>query len=436
MKQFFRRHEIADVSEVLTAVPPEQCVPLFRMVPRSRRAQVFSYLPLERQEELLEDLPELIVAPMVNDMEADDRTRMLEDLPFEIRTKILLKLSPEERKIAWQLLSYPEDSVGRLMTPEVMHIAGSMKVAEVIDQLRWGHKWEDDQLNHLFVTDREGRYIGDVSLVSLVMADPPSKPVDEVMRPKQVSLRAHDEQSMAVDFFRKYDRSFFPVVDDDGILLGIVTADDVFDVAEEEATEDIQQFGGQGSLEDSYFQTPLLTLFRKRAGWLVLLFMGGTLTASSLKHFEGYTVSMPWLVFFLPLIVASGGNAGSQSASLVIRGIAVRDMEISDWWRVFRREIVVAVGLGLLLGLMGFTRAVTWNLDPIVGAIVATAVLCMIVLGAVAGSMLPFLFKRMNLDPAVSSSPLLAQLVDVCGVVVFYNIALYAVDAWQKLPRK
>lgn len=433
VKQYLRGRPVADIGELMAALPIEDCAPLFRLVPRKRRAEVFAYLPFERQEELLTELPEIVVTPIVNDMEADDRTRLLEELPFEIRTKILLKLSPEERKIAWQLLSYPEDSVGRLMTPEFLDFSPGMKVAEVLDMIRWGHSIPEDQLHFLFVTDQDGHYVGEVTLAALVTADPPTKRVQEIMTPKQVSLNATDDQSVAVDAFRKYDRSFFPVVDEVGILLGVVTADDVFDVAEEEATEDIQQFGGQATLEDSYFQTPLFTLFRKRAGWLAVLFLGGTVTAATLRHYEGHTVSMAWLVFFLPLIVSAGGNTGSQSASLVLRGLAVREMEVRDWFRVMWREIVVGVGLGVILAVMGYARAVSWDLDPVVGIVVAVSVTTVVATGAVAGAMLPFLFKRMNFDPAVISSPLLAQTIDIVGVVVFYNVAFYVIRYWETL---
>lgn len=430
LKQFFRSRPIADIGEALASLDIDECVPLFRMVPRKRRAEVFAYLPLERQEELLEELPEIVVTPIINDMEADDRTRLLEDLPFEIRTKIMLRLSPEERKIAWQLLSYPEDSVGRLMTPEFLKLTPEMKASEVLELIRWGHRIPEDQLNHLFVTELDGTYIGDLTLASLVTADPSTKIVSEIMRPRHIALTVTDEESVAVDTFRKYDRSYFPVVDDRGVLLGVVTADDVFDVAEDEATEDIQQFGGQSNLEDSYFQTSLGTLFRKRAGWLAILFAGGTITASTLRHYEGYTVTMVWLVFFLPLIVSAGGNTGSQSASLVLRGLAVKEMELRDWFRVMWREVAVGIGLGVVLSVMGYFRAVAWDLQPIVGVVVALTVTSVVVFGAVAGAMLPFVFKRLNLDPAVISSPLLAQTVDIVGVIAFYNIAFYVIHTW------
>lgn len=431
VKAWLRDHDVADIGEILASLPVDECLRLFRMVPRARRAEVFTYLPFERQEALLEGLPEIALTPIVNDMPPDDRTRLLEELPFEIRQKILLRLSPEERKIAWQLLSYPEGSVGRLMTPEFVTLSALMKVNEVLEMMRWDRSIPDDQLNYLFVTDRDGKYIGDVSLVTLVTADPPSKCIGEIMSPAKLMLSANEEQSAAVDYFRKYDRAYFPVVDDDQNLLGIVTADDVFDVAEEEATVVVQQFGGQQSLEDSYFQTPLLTLFRKRAGWLAMLFLGGTITSGVLRHYEAYTVSMAWLVFFLPLIVASGGNTGSQAASLVIRGLSVREMETRDWSKVLFREISVGLGLGVVLGSLGYARALFWDLDPIVGIVVALSLVSVVTVGAIVGSMLPFFFKSLNLDPAVISSPLLAQTVDIVGALIFYNVAFSVISYWS-----
>jgi magnesium transporter len=319
------------------------------------------------------------------------------------------------------------------MTPDLIEFFPDMKVSDALDLMRWSHtNIPEEQLNFLFVTDADGRYVGEVSLARLVTSDPPTKKVSEIMRQKHVTLNPNDDQSKAVDVFRQYDRTYFPVTDDNGILIGIVTADDVFDVAEDEATEDIQQFGGQATLEDSYFETPITTLFKKRAGWLAILFLGGTITSACLKHYEDYTLTMAWLVFFLPLIVSAGGNTGSQSASLVIRGLAVREMEPSDWLRVMWRESVVGLGLGLVLAALGFARAYVWDLGNAVSIVVGLTVMFIVCFGAVAGAMLPFLFKKAKLDPAVISSPLLAQLIDIVGVVLFYNVAYYLVKNWDK----
>ena len=431
LKPLLRYSEAADIAESFEELELTNSVSAFRLVPRSRRPEVFAHLTPQRQEELLEELPDTVVASVLNEMEPDDRTKLLEDLDLEIQNKIIQSLSPEERKVARELLAYPEDSVGRLMTPEFVSLRSEMPCYQALETLRWSQKLDEELLSYLFAADPEGRYVGDVSLAALVQADPPTKKVREIISAKQVFLRVDDEQSSAVDFFRKYDRPYFAVVDEQDVLVGLVTADDVFDVAEEEATEDIHQFGGQATLEGTYFQTSLMTLFRKRAGWLATLFLGGIITSTALKHYKYITVSMTWLVFFLPLIISSGGNTGSQSASLVIRGLAVREMSGRDWYKVLGREILVCIGLGIALGCMGFGLAISWNLSQSVGLVVAGALLGVVIFGGVTGAMLPFMFDKLKLDPAVSSSPLLASLVDIVGVLIFYNLAIYLLTVLQ-----
>lgn len=419
--------EPADIGERLSELPISELVVIFRLIPRSRRAQVFAYVPFERQEELLESLPEAVVSTLLNDMEPDDRTRLLEDLPFEIRSQILLKLSPEERSMAWQLLSYHQDSVGRLMNPEFIAVRGELKVSDAIAFIRWTVRDADELHSFLFVIDPDGKYKGEVSLASLILGDPTSLTLDQIMDSATVALNVADDKSVAVDFFRKYDKAFSPVVDQQGVLVGVLTADDVFDIAEDEATEDIQQFGGTSTLEDSYFDTPALTLLRKRAGWLCALFVSELFTGTALRHYDEAIAEMRYLVYFVPLVISSGGNSGSQASSLVIRGLAVREMELSDWWRVFAREIMMGLGLGLILGSIGFIRAYTWEHNILVAMIVGASLVGVVLFGSVVGAVMPFLIKRMRMDPAVSSSPFIASLVDVAGIVIYFNAAFWIV---------
>lgn len=417
--------EPADIGEKLAELPIAELVVLFRLIPRSRRAQVFAYVPFERQEELLESLPEAVVSTLLNDMEPDDRTRLLEDLPFEIRSQILLKLSPEERSMAWQLLSYDEDSVGRLMNPEFISVRGELKVSDALEFIRWTVRDADELHSFIFVIDPDGKYKGEVSLASLILADPPSLTLEQIMDTATVALAVTDDKGAAVDFFRKYDKAFSPVVDSEGILVGVLTADDVFDIAEDEATEDIQQFGGTATLEDSYFETPGKVLLRKRAGWLCALFISELFTGTALRHYDEAIAEMRYLVYFVPLVISSGGNSGSQASSLVIRGLAVREMELSDWWRVFGREILMGIALGLILGTIGFIRAWTWEHNILVAAIVGISLVGVVLFGSVVGAVMPFGIKRLNMDPAVSSSPFIASLVDVAGIVIYFNAALW-----------
>ena len=417
--------EPADVGEKISELPLSDLVVVFRLIPRARRAEVFAYIPFERQEELLEALPEAVVSSLLNDMEPDDRTRLLEELPFEIRSQILLKLSPEERTMAWQLLSYEADSIGRLMNPEFIAVRGEMKISDAFDFIRWTVRDPDELHSHLFVVDTKGRLQGEVSLAMLVMADPPSQTLSNIMEPSSVALTVTDDKGKAVDNFRKYDKPYLPVVDEHDTLVGVLTSDDVFDIAEEEATEEIQQFGGSSTLEDSYFQTPWSIMLRKRAGWLCMLFIGELFTGTALRHYDDAIASMRYLVYFVPLVISSGGNSGSQAASLVIRGLAVKEMELSDWYKVFGRELVMGMILGVILGAIGFVRAFSWDRNVLVSMIVGISLVGVVLFGCVAGALMPFMIRSFKMDPAVSSSPFIASLVDVSGIMIYFNVAMW-----------
>lgn len=425
IRPLLKSAEPADIGEKISELPISDLVVVFRLIPRPRRAEVFAYVPFERQEELLESLPEAVVSSLLNDMEPDDRTRLLEELPFEIRSQILLKLSPEERSMAWQLLSYEEDSIGRLMNPEFIAVRGEMKISEAFEYIRWTVRDPDELHSHLFVVDSNGKLQGEVSLAMLVMADPPSQTLSNLMEPSSVALAVLDDKGKAVDNFRKYDKPFLPVVDENDTLVGVLTADDVFDIAEEEATEEIQQFGGTATLEDSYFQTPWGVMLRKRAGWLAMLFVGELFTGTALRHYDEAIAAMRYLVYFVPLVISSGGNSGSQAASLIIRGLAVKEMNISDWYKVFGRELAMGIVLGAILGVIGFCRAYTWDRNILVSMIVGTSLVGVVLFGCVAGAMMPFLIRSFKMDPAVSSSPFIASLVDVSGIMIYFNLAMW-----------
>lgn len=427
IKRWIRSIPDADLAEFFTHLSLEECVPLLRLVPKSRRAIMFSYLPFDLQEQMITELPEVVVTGILNNMEAVDRTKLLEDLDPGISSRIILRLAPDERQIVWQLLSYPENSVGRMMTPEFISVKQSLRVSDALEYVRWhAAQYAEEMILHIFVTDDAGCYVGDASLARLFTSEPLSQTVGECMQAQTVLLNAYDDQEKAVDAFRKYDRPYLPVVNEKDILVGVVMAEDVFDVAEEEASEDLQQFGGIEALEDSYFQTASITLLRKRAIWLAVLFLGGILTGNALKIYNNTFNDMRYLLFFLPLIISSGGNSGSQAASLIIRGIAVKDMDIKDWYQVLWREISSGISLGLFLAILGYFLAQAWGLPVPARLIIAFSLVGVVTFGTIVGSMLPFILKRSGLDPAVCSSPLIASLVDVIGVVIFANVALFA----------
>ena len=422
LRTAFKDNEVADIAEVLAELEVSECVVLIRLIPRWRRAQVFSSLPLERQLDLLDELPDVIMSALLNEMEPDNRTRLLGDSSDELRNKILLKLDPEERQIASRLLSFPENSVGRLMTPDFLALDAHMTVSEALEFIHWSTALPQDYLNYLFVTEKDGTLVGEVSLATLVVTDPRSVLVTDVMKKSYVVLQPNQEEEEAVEIFRKYDSNYIPVVDENRVIIGIVTSDDVFDVAEDEATEDIQQFGGSVALEDSYFQTPFLTMVRKRVGWLALLFLGGVISGEAIRSYEDLLSKWSFLIFFLTAINSTGGNSGTQTASLVIRGLAINEITGKDVLRVFLRESLVGLTLGFILCVVAALRAFTWGLGYKVAIIISVVIILVVFVGVVAGSMLPFLFRALKLDPAVVSSPFISTIMDLTSVVLLFNI--------------
>jgi len=426
IRQLFKGANSADISEIFEEISVVESIILFRNVAKIRRSEVFAYLGVDRQRSMLDRLPDTVVVGLINDLDPVDRTKLLEGLPYELSDRFLKMLSPGERKIAKQLLSYPEDSVGRLMNPEFVSISVDMTASSALDYIRWNAgNFPEVLLNNIFVVDADHHYMGHIPIVSLIAADPMSVEVAKLMKRSQPGLSVMADENDAVDFFRKYDEPYIPVVDENGILLGTVESDDVFDVAEEEATEEIQQFGGQDALEDSYFQTPMLTLLKKRAGWLAILFLGMMFTTNALEHFEDTINRWSYLVFFLPMIISSGGNSGSQAASLMIRGLAVKEVDLGDWLTVLRREIFIGFSLGCVLGALGFLRVSAGSFPLAAGLVVSLSLVGVVLFGAVMGAMLPFILKLAGLDPAVSSSPVIASLVDLFGIVIFFNVSIY-----------
>lgn len=425
IRTIFQKMELADIGEIINQYPKLESISLFRLVPLKKRSEIFTYLDVELQLNLLDELPEATIKPIINLMEPVDRTKFLEILSPEIKNSLLDMLSPDEKVMARSLLSYPEDSAGRIMSPEFISLKNSKKIKDAMEEIRWhAGKFPEEAIQNIFVVDEQDHFLGMVSLARLVTADPPTNNLDSLIGNTVETISAFDSELEAVDYFRKYDRYVIPVVNKD-ILVGAIYSDDVFDVAEEEATEDIQLFGGSATLEDSYFNTSKWEIFRKRAGWLAVLFVGMMGTANALEHFEGVIREMTYLIAFLPLIISSGGNSGSQAASIMIRGLAVKEMELSDWFKILRREIIIGIGLGLILGVLGFIRAY-FGTSPSTnsGIIVALSLVGIVTFGAVIGSMLPFLLKMLKLDPAVSSSPMISSVVDIVGIIIFFNIAL------------
>ncbi len=418
-----------DLAALISDLEPDEQAVVFRALEMSAAADAFGHLEFNVQEQLAESLPVGEFVKILNGMAPDDRTRFLEDLPPDRMHRLLSLLSPEERKIAETLLAYPEESVGRLMTPDYIAVREHWTVEHVLDFVRTYGK-DSETLNAIYVTDERGHLIDDIRMREVLLASLHAT-VRDLMDRTFVCLKVMDSKAAAVDIIRKYDRTAMPVVNDEGILVGIVTVDDVLDVADEQATREMQQMGGVEALEDPYIETPLLTMVRKRATWLVVLFLGEVLTTNAMGFYEVQLQQAMILMLFVPLIISSGGNSGSQASTLIVRALALGEVRSQHWLRVLGREVASGLMLGLILGTIGFARVAAWHAFsdepmqywPQVGMTVSVALVGVVLWGTITGSMLPLILKKVGLDPATSSAPFVATLVDVTGLIIYFTAA-------------
>ncbi len=416
-----------EVADVLEQLEPRQQAVVFRLVPQDRRPEIFTHLELEDQEDLVEDLNDEQVAEIFNEMDPDDRVDFLEDVDEEVAEQTLALMEPEERAETEAILEYPEESVGREMTPDFLTVQPHWTVDDTLAYIR--EQGEDaETLDTLYVVDDAGQLIDYVRLRALVLGSPHDR-IEALRRGDVVALDAHDDRERAVEVMEKYDLPVIPVVDA-GRLVGIVTFDDIADVAEEEVTEDMQKMGGMAALDEPYRSSTIWELVVKRVVWLMVLFGGGLLTVWAMGGFRDSIEKYVVLALFVPLIIASGGNSGSQAASLMIRSLAIGELLVADWKMVLRREIVSGLLLGSILGVCGLVSgAVAASLvgvddKPIwlYGFAIGTAVVGVVVMGTLTGSMLPFLMKRIGLDEATSSTPFVATIVDVAGLILYFVV--------------
>lgn len=431
----FEEVDPADIAEILHDLPAEDSGVIFRILPRDTAGVAFEYLPLDQQTEIVQTLGSEQLKNVLNEMAPDDRTRLFEELPAEVTKRALEQLSADELKVARELLGYPEDTAGRYMTPEYLALKPAMTAREALETVRKNGKGRET-LNVLYVLDEKHILLSDLRLSDLVMAEP-DLAVRDIPSRMLVSIPATAPKGEIVGTFEKYDRVALPVVDSRGAMVGIITADDVLDVQEEEATEDIQKLGGTEALEAPYMEISTLEMLRKRGGWLAILLVGGMLTATAMGSFQDELGRAEVLALFLPLIIASGGNSGSQATSLIIRALSLREITLADWWKVALRELKSGVLLGGMLAGIGFVRVVIWEWLHrsgvlsrgygehylLVASVVSGSLIGVVLVGALIGSMLPFVLRRLGLDPAAASAPFVATIVDVTGIVIYFTVA-------------
>ncbi|MGH7175925.1 MAG: magnesium transporter [Tepidisphaeraceae bacterium] len=494
-----------DIAELIMELPPEDEGVIFRVLPRELAALVFEYLPLDYQRRLVQSLSNAQVHAILNEMNPDDRTRLLEELPSATTRRLLETLSPEELQAARKLLGYPEGTAGRYMTPEYVALPPDITARDALDRIRKTGRGKET-LSIVYIVNEKGKLLEDLRLGSLVLADLETMIGDIEDRPV-VSIAAASRVEDVLDAFERYDRVALPVVDSDGYMVGIVTHDDVLEFAEKRATKEIQRLGGSEALDAPYLSVGFWQMVKKRGGWLAILFLGEMLTATAMGYFEGEIERAAVVALFVPLIISSGGNCGSQGTSLIIRALALKEVIARDWLRVFTRELRTGLTLGVFLGTIGLLRIAAWQgfshlpgAGPLfqthwsrdaervpeglkmvtgdtvlsaavripnfvlpagaeiakgmvvpmqtdlpadvrtmvrstarstaygphwrlIGFTVFFALIGVVTWGCLAGSMLPFVLRRVGFDPATSSAPFVATLVDVTGLIIYFGVA-------------
>ena len=420
---------ISDVANLVEEMPDLESK-IIEAMSVHRAASVFKILDLNAQKSIIQTLPPNKTAGLLNELPPDDRTDFLEELPSNAVRELIKLLDNEERKITLSLLGYPENSVGRLMTPDYVYVYETNTVQQVLDTVRRVGK-NSETIDVIYVINEKGELLDDIRIREFILASP-EKRVRDLMDDRVIALNAYQDQEEAAEVFRMNNRVALPVVSNSNKLLGIVTIDDILWVAAEEFSEDIQKIGGTQALEAPYLEIPLLKLFRKRIGWLVVLFLGEMLTATAMAYFQDEIAKAVVLALFIPLIISSGGNSGSQASTLIIQAMAIGEISIQDWWKVMRRELLSGLLLGTVLGIVGFFRILIWqSINPhlygehwlSIGFTVGFALVGVVLWGTLSGSMLPILLKKLGADPAASSAPFVATLVDVTGLIIYFSVA-------------
>lgn len=421
-----------DVAELLDDLDPEVAVVIFRLLKKSKAADVFTYLSSAKGVELLEIFSRQQLSDVMNNLEPDERVALMEELPGDLTQRVLNSMDPENIAQVRRLLGYPPESVGRLMTTNYVRVKKDWTVNKSFEHIR-KHGREAETLNVIYVVDEDETLIDDLRLNQLILAEPDA-PISDIMDKTFEALSAFDDQEEAVRMLSKYDRVALPVVDSGGVLVGIVTVDDVLDVAEEETTEDMQLMAGMSALDNYYSQTSVTDMVKKRLGWLILLFLGQMFTVTAMSGYEDTLAAAAVLALFIPMIISSGGNSGSQAATLIIRSLSTDDLNLKDWLIVLKRELLSGLFLGGILGILGTTVIAFWMVlrgDPFSFEIfmqaltVGTSLIGVVLFGNISGSMLPFIMSKFGFDPAVTSAPFVATLVDVTGIIIYFSIAVF-----------
>lgn len=423
LKEELPRFEPVEIAEVIEDLSKTDQIILFRLLPRALAKETFQHLSHFQQEEIIEQLAanSQKIANLLNDLDPDDRTAFFEELPGKVSQRLIQMLSPAEQEITAKLMGYPEDSIGRLMTPEYVAVKPHFTVADALEHIRrYGR--DSETLNVIYIVDDQWLLLDDLRIKELLLADPNIR-ISELTDNRFTALNAYDDQEVAIKVFRDQDRVALPVTDSDGTLIGIVTFDDVMDVVEEEHTEDFQRFGSIQDAVINPLKAKIGYLYKKRIAWLLALVFMNVFSGAALSYFEGVIQSVVSLVFFLPLLIDSGGNAGSQSATLMIRALAVGEVEIKNWVKLLGKELLVSLLLGITMAI-GVSLIASFRAPQVIVVVSITMVMT-VMAGSMIGMLLPFIFTKLKADPATASAPLITSLCDILGVVIYFSVATW-----------
>ena len=416
------RWAVPEVAELILRLNKPSQVLVYRALSRERAADVFAYMEPEDQDIVLAALTDSDTRALLAHLSPDDRTAMFEELPAKVTHRLMQLLSPSDLAEVRQLLGYPPESVGRLMTPDYIRINEDWSCEQALAHIRkYGR--DSEIINILYVTDKKGKLIDIVRIRRLIIAEPSSL-IKEMLNYNCVSISAYEDREVAVEMIRRYDVSALPVLDSEGVLLGIVTVDDILDVAEEEVTEDIHKGAAMAPLESRYSVATALHLFRKRIGWLLILIFVGLISASVISHYENYMMEFITLALFMPMVIASGGNCGSQSATLMVRAIATGDLELSNWLKAIGKELLVGVFLGVVMSLIAAGASQLYGGDVRLTLVVGLSMVTNVFVANGFGTLLPFVLSRFKVDPATASGPLITSSMDVLGLFIYFSIAV------------
>ena len=420
----------AEIAQVLDVIPYENALKAYLDLPKDTQISVFSYFDFLIQYKLIKSMPRHTASFVLNQLSSDDRTSFFTGLSDFERTKYLNYLNYSNKLETQDFLGFPEDSVARLIDTDFATVYESMSIEEAGEYLRRNFK-DSVAVNVIYVIDENGKLIDDIQVRRLVLNEPRTS-IKDLMDGDFVYLNVSDSIEKAIHKFKEYDRVVMPVTNEDMVLIGVVTVDDIMDAAEDIETEGMQKFGGVEKLDYPYVKTSFFRLTEKRATWLVILFIGEMLTATAMGYFEHEIAAAVVLALFVPLIISSGGNSGSQAATLIIRALALKEITLKDWWFVVRREFLSGLVLGIILGTIGFIRITIWQQMGwydygehwlLIASTIFTSLIGIVLWGTLMGSLIPLILKRIKIDPATSSAPFVATLVDVTGLIIYFTIA-------------